>query len=332
MTWAYGKVILFGEHAVVYGFPALAGALDLTVRARFSPRPGGAGLHLHAPAWRDLCADCASAHPVARAVQALIAEARARFAPALSERSLCGVIELDADLPAAAGLGSSAALCVAVARLLAELSTGLSGERAGARPVTDELIEAVASAGERCFHDNPSGVDVALATRGGLGLFVRGRGLEPIDAAPMPVAIGLSGHERRTADMVARVAERRAREPAPTQERLAALGDIALRGRDALERGALADIGALMTHAHDILATLGVSSDALDRLVSQAFAAGALGAKLTGAGGGGAVIAAARDIVHAEHIAGAWRAHGIAAFASRVGVRHVPSTDTEDSP
>jgi mevalonate kinase len=325
MTWAYGKVILFGEHAVVYGFPALAGALDLTVEARFLPRPDGADLRLRAAAWRDLDIDCKGLHLVARAVRALIAEARERFA--LDEHMLSGIIEIHAGLPAAAGLGSSAALCVAVARLLAEISATGAGARVSRGEVTTEHIEAVAGAGERCFHENPSGVDVALAARGGLGLFVRGRGLEPIDAAPVPVAIGLSGEPRRTADMVARVAERRARQPARTQEQLAALGDAAMRGRDALERAALADIGALMTQAQDILARLGVSSEALDRLVATALDAGALGAKLTGAGGGGAVIAAAHDLEHAARIADVWRAHGVTAFAARVGMCHAGLPD-----
>ena len=104
--------------------------------------------------------------------------------------------------PAAAGLGSSAALSVAVTRLFARtLAPDRSqGGQPGDGPVlSDDEVQQLANSAERCFHDNPSGVDVALATRGGIGVFVRGRGLRPLAAEPLPLAVGLSGQARRTA-------------------------------------------------------------------------------------------------------------------------------------
>ncbi len=258
-----GKVILLGEHAVVYGHPALAGALARGVAATVADAPAD---RVRVAAWG---LDAGGEHPAA------VALGRIRQAFAVA-----GHVEVvgEADLPARAGLGSSAALSVAIARALAP----------GAG---DADIERAAQEGEKVFHANPSGVDVALATRGGLGLFRRGAGLEPIAARPFRLAIGLTGEPRDTAARVAHVAALRERDRAATDACLAALGELARAGREAL--GNPARLGALLDEAQRRLEALGLSSPGIDRLVTQARAAGALGAKLTGAGGGGAVIALA---------------------------------------
>ncbi len=298
MTWGFGKVILLGEHAVVYGHPALAGALGLGARARATLACADAATALTIAGW-DLHVTATDDHPVADALRALLGAARA---------PLTGLaLTAEVSVPARAGLGSSAALSVALARALFEVA----GE-----PPGDDTIEAVANAAERCFHGTPSGVDVALATRGGLGLFRRGTGLAPLAAEPISIAIGLSGEPRRTADMVARVA---AAVDGDTHaaDRLDALGDFARDGADALAQRDLPALGALMNRAHENLASLGVSSPALEALVGAARKAGALGAKLTGAGGGGAVIACAPGREPA--VCEAWRALGYEARVCRVG-------------
>jgi len=295
----FGKVILLGEHAVVHGYPALAGAIDRGVRIAATPGP----LRLRVPAW-GLDVAAGDAHPVAAAIAAI---ASALAAPACT-------LEGDADLPAAAGLGSSAALSVAVTRALAAA--------AGATLDAERVIE-VATLGERQFHGNPSGVDVALATRGGLGLFVRGAagggGLTPIAAPPLPIVVGLSGEPRATRAMVERVAHALAADPEGAGARLAWLGDAATRGAEILTSSSpdLGALGGLLTGAHHRLDALGVSTATLDALVADALAAGALGAKLTGAGGGGAVIALAPG--REDAVIDAWRARGKVALACRVG-------------
>lgn len=316
MTWAFGKAILLGEHAVVYGHPALAGAIDCPLRCRLE-RPGAVGsavgddngavgsaamgtnVRVQVPAW-DVDVSSTDQHIVAQAVRALLA--------ALDITALSAHIVVDTLLPRAAGLGSSAAFAVGLVRTL--------GQAVG-RVLSAEDIERAADAAERCFHANPSGVDVALATRGGLGLYRRGHGLEPVTAPPVTVVVGLSGHPRRTADMVERVAAERQRDPAGTDARLAALGQAALAGAAALGHGDRAALGALMCRAHGILAELGVSVPALDELARAAMEAGALGAKLTGAGGGGAVIAVADG--REQAVLAAWRARGYHGFVCRVG-------------
>jgi len=294
----FGKVILLGEHAVVHGHPALAGAIDRGVRLR--ARAGDA-LRLRIPAW-DIDVAAGDDHPVARALAA-VAAALGVDAPV--------VLEGDADLPPAAGLGSSAAVSVAVTRALAA--------HTGRRLAPDELL-AVADASERCFHGNPSGIDVAFAARGGLGLYRRGAGIEPIAAAPVPIAIGLSGQARATAAMVERVADALAAAPAVTAGRLDRLGDAARRGAALLAAAPadLAALGALFGGAHAILRDLGLSTPVLDEMVDDALAAGAAGAKLTGGGGGGAVIALAPG--REAEVVESWRRRGKVAFACRVGV------------
>lgn len=328
MTWAFGKAILLGEHAVVYGHPALAGAVDCPLRCAVHPGTVP-GIRLRVPVWRmdvtvtggpDGVAGDAGDGPRGRARDGFEGPAAALLALLGALGAHLGMdvaaalgpteIAVDTRLPAAAGLGSSAALSVALTRALAA---------AVGRELGDAEVEAVADSAERCFHANPSGVDVALATRGGLGLYRRGLGLTPVDAPPMALAVGLSGLPRSTAAMVARVAAAREAAPADVDARLGALGHGARQGADAMVAGDASLLGALMNAAHEHLAALGVSCPALDTLVHTARDAGALGAKLTGAGGGGAVIALGGG--REREILAAWQRAGYEGFICRVGAR-----------
>lgn len=301
MTWGFGKVILLGEHAVVYGQPAVAGAVDRGVRMRAATCDGASTLTI--PAW-DLAVSCADEHPVADALRALL------DAAAVGRQGLA--LHADVTLPAAAGLGSSAAVAVAMARAVAPEAPA-------------ERIEEIADAAERCFHGNPSGIDVALATRGGLGLYTRDDGLAPIDAAPVPIVVALSGEPRTTADMVARV--KAAVEGSPrAMQRIEDLGACATRAARALSSGAVDRLGGLLGRAHGELASLGVSTPVLDALVEGALIAGASGAKLTGAGGGGAVIAYGPG--REDEVLERWTAMGYQAFTTMVGATSAPESDT----
>jgi mevalonate kinase len=302
--WAFGKAILLGEHAVVHGHPALAAAVDCMVRCRamlLRGEPEAAGASLEVPAWGIRVRSTDLDHPVGAALAAILAGMDAVDLPL--------ALEVETELPAGAGLGSSAALAVAIVRAIA----GALG-----RVLDAAEVAAIANRAERQFHSNPSGVDVALASHGGIGLFRRGVGLELLDVAPLTVAIGLSGEPRSTATMVGRVAEALRCDPA-VAGLLAGLGDAALAGAEALGRGDLAKLGGLMTAAHATLAGLGVSSPRLDELVRLAGQAGALGAKLTGAGGGGAVLALAPGAEAA--VVDRWRAAGFRTLVARLGVR-----------
>nr|MBA3393028.1 hypothetical protein [Deltaproteobacteria bacterium] len=242
MTFAgWGKIILLGEHAVVYGYPALAAALDRGVTIAPVPTPAGGPLRLDVPAWE--LAVTASArddhHPVGRALAA-IADELGIGRPAVS---LVG----DAQIPHSAGLGSSAAMAVAITRALLAHAK---------RPQDHKSILAAASASEVVLHGRQSGVDVALAARGGIGVFRKVSGLRVITMPPLRVLVAPSGEPRSTAAMVARVAEATsasgrvniaslsAAEPySNTDARLAELGGLTDVGTSALIGGDLAGLG-----------------------------------------------------------------------------------------
>ncbi|MBS1121601.1 MAG: mevalonate kinase [Deltaproteobacteria bacterium] len=293
----WGKIILLGEHAVVYGYPALAAALDRGVTISPVPTPAGGTLRLDIAAW-NIAVKATDDHPVARS-HAPIADNHGLGRPALT---LVG----DAQIPPGAGLGSSAALAVAIARAL------LSHAR---QPPTVAAISAAAAASETLLHGKPSGVDVALAIAGGIGVFRKSTGLRSFVTAPLRVLVGPSGEPRSTAAMVGRVAE--ATSSAPDDARLSELGNLTDTGTVALLARELAGLGAAMNRAHVVLADLGVSTPQLDSLCEAARVTGAYGAKLTGAGGGGAVIAIApRDREAA--ILTEWRAAGVTGFVATI--------------
>lgn len=294
----WGKIILLGEHAVVYGYPALAAALDRGVTIAPVATPAGGPLRLELRVW-NVAVAAGDDHPVARSLAA-IADALGAGRPPLS---LIG----DAQIPPGAGLGSSAALAVAVARaVLTHLQ----------QPVDLTALTQAAGASEALVHGRPSGVDVALAVAGGVGVFRRSSGLRPLAGVPpMRVLVGPSGAPRSTAAMIDRVAE--ATGGRADDARLRELGALTDTATAALLAGDRAALGAAMNRAHDLLAGLGVSTPGLDALCEAARAAGATGAKLTGAGGGGAVIAVAPP-GREPAILAAWKQAGVDGFVATV--------------
>jgi mevalonate kinase len=307
----WGKVILLGEHAVVYGYPALAAALDRGVMIDAVGTPAGGPLRLDIPAW-DLRVSASSRdeeHPVARALAA-IADELAIGRPSVT---LLG----DAQIEHSAGLGSSAAMAVAIARALLVWSK---------RPQDVPAVLAAASASESVMHGKPSGIDATVATHGGIGVYRKTAGLRPLKAK-LRVLVAPSGAPRSTAAMVDRVAQATlsgrtqvgANAPITNDDaRLVELGNLTDTGTTSLLRNDLAGLGAAMNRAHVVLAELGVSTEQLDSLCDAARATGAYGAKLTGAGGGGAVIAIAPRDREAAILA-EWKHAGVVGFVSAVG-------------
>lgn len=292
----YGKIILLGEHAVVYGYPALAAALDRGVTMAPVPTPAGGTLRLEVRGW-NLAVRAGDDHPAAHSLVA-IADALGVGRPPVS---LVG----DAQIPPGAGLGSSAALAVAVARAF------LTYQK---RPIDVDTLTQAAGASEQLVHGRPSGVDVALAIAGGIGVFRRSTGLSPItNAPPLRVLVCPSGVPRSTATMVERVAVATGGERGDA--RLRELGALTDTGTVALLSAEHAALGAAMDRAHELLGELGVSTEALDALCGAAREAGAYGAKLTGAGGGGALIAIAPRDREAAVLA-AWKRAGIDGFVA----------------
>jgi mevalonate kinase len=295
-----GKVILLGEHAVVYGFPALAAALDRGVRVDPVPTPAGGSLRVDIPSWNlKLTAD--DDHSFARGLCA-IADAVELGRPPMT---LVG----DAQIPPGAGLGASAAFAVAIARAM------LAYQK---KPLDTASVVRAASASETVLHGNASGVDVAVAVSGGIGVFRRSSGLKTIQIAPLRVLVGPSGSPRSTAAMVERVSQ--ATHGNIDDERLRELGALTDTGTTALVGKRFDALGLAMNRTHELLAGLGVSTPLLDALCDMARNLGAHGAKLTGAGGGGAVIAIAPREKEAG-ILTAWKTAGVNGFVATVGGR-----------
>lgn len=269
---ACGKVILFGEHAVVYGVAALAAGVSRGARAEVVLAGSGRASVLRLGE-REITAGT-GVDDLTRAFEALLgADAPAVEITAMSE------------LPPGGGLGSSAALGVAIARAIEALSTRSEAEQ------RERAFER-AMAWERVFHGNPSGIDSYAAAHGGIFRFVRGEGAIPIvPAEDLWLCVGLSGQSASTRAMVEGVARLFERKPAVKQRTLEACASLVRNATLALEAGDLAGIGRLMDLNQMVLAGLFLSTEALEHLCALARQAGALGAKLTGSGGGGSVIA-----------------------------------------
>jgi mevalonate kinase len=267
-----GKVILLGEHAVVYGHPALAVPLSLGITARGVP---DSACRLELPAG------------LSRPQQRALREAFHRAAKATGQPGIR--ISLRSTLPVSMGLGSSAALAVAISRLLLQA--------AKARSTAREVLE-LALQMEQAFHGTPSGVDHTCSAHGWAILYRRafegrpGRVRRVRAGRAATLLLGLVGPRRGTQETVAALRARQARWPDRYARLFEAMGQLALEGTRALEAGDLDSLGDAMNMNHGLLAAAGVSSPALDQAVAAFRQAGALGAKLTGAGGdGGAVVA-----------------------------------------
>ena len=278
-AFAPGKIILMGEHAVVYGHTALAMAVDRGMTVRLDERPGPTRLENS---------------PID---DPRMGEALHRVLP----QNGIGV-HIASTLPIGRGMGSSAALAVALARA--------SLQREG-RTDTEDAVNERAFAVERVFHGSPSGIDHTVSMHGGAMLYRRteaGPVFEPIQLPQLPIVVIDSGSAGNTATMVATVAGNLTR----NAEYLACMGNLVATTLPALQRADLPAIGAAWSENHRLLQAIGVSTPLLDAIVDTAIAAGATGAKLAGAGGGGVVIALARD---SEAVCAAAAEQGWGAFS-----------------
>ena len=264
---AAGKLLLFGEHAAVYGRPAVGLGVPWSLRLRFVPAREGDETGAAAERLRDACRRIGIDAPPA------------------------GALEVRSEIPFGVGLGSSAALCVALARAVGGAASGEC-----------ELWD-VAHRAEHAFHGSPSGIDTGLALLGGVQRFTpAGPGRVP---AARPVAVQrihlVAGFVPRRGDTAAHVAAVRQRMQAGDAavraaiDRLGAIVEPACRllGAPAADRAVR--LGALADEAGALLNGIGVGSPVVAELLAAARAAGATGGKISGGGGGGAFVAFVPD-------------------------------------
>ncbi|MCK6521597.1 mevalonate kinase [Myxococcota bacterium] len=275
---APGKLILLGEHSVVVGHRAIAAAVSRGTTVRLDPIDGPT--RLGESAIQD--------DRLMTALQAVL--------PAEGLE-----VHISTDLPVGRGMGSSAALAIALLRARAA--------REGRAPSFAELHRD-GFVIERVFHGNPSGLDHCVVAMGGAVLYRRGEAPTPLQMPSYAVVVLDSGVAGDTGQLVAGVASRRPGVD-PALNRLGELVELALP--------ALHDphaLGGIMNEAHGRLREIGVSTPSLDDMCALALQNGALGAKLSGAGGGGVVLALCPD--GGEGLVQAAARRKIAAFACRL--------------
>ncbi len=292
MGKAAGKVILLGEHAVVYGRHALALPIRDAVTA--TVQEAAAGILLEVPDWgltREILPNAGGADAAVQRILGSLGIEREGF-----------VIRVRSALPRAMGLGSSAAFAVAIVRGFASL-LGLS--------LDDARVNEIAFDCEKLAHGNPSGVDNTLATYARPMLFCNGESFrsEELELAQAPpIVIACSHQKGATHEQVAGVRARYEQQPTSYAAIFDQVDALSRAGAEALVAGDYTELGQLMNVCQGLLNGLGVSTPELERMVAIARAAGATGAKLTGAGGGGSIVAvcpgAVAEVVSALHSAG----------------------------
>jgi mevalonate kinase len=279
MASAPGKVILFGEHAVVSGVPALGSAIDLRVKVAIEDLPGRTEVEVG-----DLKAEGFSVDLVTGQVRSAAAVSAVRYISAVLKKYDAKdlLIRIKSDIPPAAGLGSSAAIVVAtLAALNSHLDLELSRDEIAVRA---HMIEKAVQQGLG------SPMDTALATYGGY-LQVSDKAM-PLDLPELEMAVGYTERSHDTRSEVEKVQRLRALYPDIVEPIFDAIGAISARAVPLIRAGQQEELGKLMNVNQGLLEAMGVCTRELSELVYAARGAGAaLGAKLTGAGGGGCMIA-----------------------------------------
>jgi len=277
---APGKALLMGEHAVVYGHPAIAVPLrsvKATATVEFS-RNGA--IEIYAPEIGEHVTSVAEASPRLAPLAKLI-ETVSRF---FGEERQGYRVVIESSIPIGRGMGSGAAAAVALVKAVC---------KALGRSLDADAIGEFANAAEVAYHGNPSGVDTAVVARDAPVYFVKGKPIRGIEVGPgrFVLVVADTGIESSTAQVVEGIALARRKDKARYDSYFWELGSMASVAREVIRTGAPEELGLCMNNAQKTLSLLGVSCPELDALISTALDKGAFGAKLSGAGRGGAMIA-----------------------------------------
>lgn len=310
--YAPGKVILVGEHSAVYGHEAIALPIDAGVRVAITrlglkngPSIRGLGSFFMG---QTFYFDRSSTQGIISQVFQYLMD---KFGPRMQEVEII----VDGDLPRGHGLGSSAAFSVSLLRALSNYFSLQFG---------DADIAFHAHALENIFHGRSSGLDHTVVIKDQAISFQRIKEEMKIEIielkVPISLVIGLAGPHDGTKNAVAKLFERKKRMQKIYDHIFLGLNGIAIEIKQALLDGNMAKMGELMNIAHGYLCALGVSTTEIDHLCSIAKNQGALGAKITGAGGGGAMIALANG--NEDAILSAFNSAGFMAFKAAAGANN----------
>ncbi|MBY9016616.1 MAG: mevalonate kinase [Candidatus Lokiarchaeota archaeon] len=305
----YGKTILFGEHFVVFGLPAIASALGSYTKAEVRVVEGKGweviDQRLATPGYKEKKYD----------------EAMQSIKNVIEHMNIdvgCQKLEItfSGDLIAASGVGASAAQATSLARAINDSFTLM---------LDDEKINEAAYEGEKAYHGTPSGIDNTASTYGGLIWFVKNlKGGKNIIEIPqsgkkMPLVIGNTGITASTVEVVADVRKLKEANPVRFEKIFSVYHSLVIDAKVALLEGDAISIGKLMNQNHKLLQDIMVSGELNDILVDIALTHGALGAKMTGTGRGGLVIALAENEEVQNKIANAIEAEGYDAWKTMIG-------------
>jgi mevalonate kinase len=271
---APGKVIILGDHFVVHGSSAISAAISK--RASVSVKESeGQGLVSFGGTKSSLYDDDGKFVAVKAVARNVLAELK-------ESKNLH--ISIESEIPAGSGLGSSAAVSVSTAAALLRFF-GQNAE--------GEVVSNLARAGEAAVHGNPSGIDVATCLSGGAIMFNRSSGYKAIKGGSNTrLLVVFTNIERNTKDLIDKVSLVRKTYPSFFESLSKSMSDFSVMGARAIEEGNLPLLGALMNFSETALSWIGVSNKPIEELIEKINAAGpCYGAKLTGAGGGGSVIA-----------------------------------------
>ena len=305
----YGKTILFGEHFVVFGLPAIASALGSYTNAKVKILDGKSWTiddqRPATPGYKKKKYD-ESEQSIKNVIEHLKIDTESQKLE----------ITFAGDLIAASGVGASAAQCTSLARALNE-SFNLN--------LDDEKINKAAYEGEKAYHGTPSGIDNTASTYGGLIWFVKNLsgGENTIDLLlspkKMPLVIANSGITASTIEVVNDVKRLKEANPEKFEKIFNEYKSLSENAKKALLEGDISTVGDLMNQNHKLLQKITVSGEINDKLVNIALKNGAIGAKMTGTGRGGLVIALAENEEVQEKIAKAIEVEGYDAWRTMIG-------------
>lgn len=302
---AHAKAILLGEHAVVYGAPAIALPVrELVAEAHVTATDGAIQIssELHT-------GEAVTAPVHLRPLLTAVGASLERLCPPGVGVSL----RLTSDIPHGRGLGSSAAVAAAVARAIADLS---------GRQLAPEMLHEIVQEAERVAHGNPSGLDARTVVAPSAIRFKAGVVSQLEIGRALTFVLADSGVPGSTVEAVGGVRTRRLANPLGTDALIEGLAELTEAAKEDLAAGDMSALGARMDRAHSLLGLLGVSTPVLDALVATARRTGALGAKLTGGGLGGCILALAASPAAASELAGRLRTAG----AVNTWTTEVPAT------